>query len=1137
LPTGAGTLETLARQLGLALQPLEARLDSGNVIALFAELGLSFPSDLLQPGFVGALQATSKAAAQLPPLITQLSTAVSDDDDETIVSTGIALISQISAVISAFEDIAQQLRGLAGSLPGLVPAEVNAFADGLPSALLNYALVSLVEQQAPAVLGLANLLGIVDYIPHPGVAGDPLHPPFVTRQLRPDRLGNVLGSPTQLFETLYGWGDPGFDGSALIPRLSASLDLLGLPSRVTGPGSLDTSLLSVQTNASSSPPGLQAMLHYAIPGGFDLALPLNQTWSAHVQLQGAFTAGLLATITPPSDLTLHPIGTLDGLAQLDLAAHGADAAHPLVLVGQTGASALQADSIAFGSGVTFTFDAATNTARGDSLIHLDVTGGKAVIDLSDGDGFISTILGGASLSGNLDFKLRWSPSRGASVEGSSAIEIAIPTHVSLGPIEIDRLYLRLGLAANGALPAELSSALKANLGPLQASIDRIGVTATTTFPDHGGNLGPANLAFAFKPPTGVGLSIDAGAIKGGGFLSIDTERGEYAGALELVVADFLSLHAIGLIDTRLPDGSSGFSLLIIITADFGPGIQLGFGFTLLAVGGLLGLNRGMLLQPLMDGVRTGAIDSIMFPQDVVANAARIISDLQAIFPPQNGIFLIGPMAKLGWGEPTLISLSLGVIIEIPGDVAILGVLKLALPAEDIAVLLIQVNFAGAIEFSKSRLYFFASLFDSRVLFIPIDGEMGVLFAFGPDANFVVSMGGFHPQFNPPPLPFPSPRRIQVDIINESFARIRCDGYFAVTSDTVQFGSHSEYFFGFDALSVEGHSSFDALLQFSPFHFIVHVSTSFAVKVFGLGVYGVDIDLELSGPTPWHAHGTASLSFFFFSVGIGIDFTWGDNRDTNLPPIAVMPILSDELGKQSNWRAILPSGSNLLVALRKLDSADAELVLHPVGTLQVSQRAVPLDLTLDKVGNQKPSDANRFALTVSSVGLSKNRNLQEQFAPAQFKDFDDAAKLQQQAYTPQDSGIELSASVGNLASATAITRVVRYDLTIVDTNFKRFARRFYILTGSLFAHFLAGASVTRCGLSAYKAAQVQPFADKVSVSSEGFAVASTATNTAYAAEGAHFTSQAAADDYLQRTVANDPTLAGSLHVLPRFELVA
>ena len=60
----------------------------------------------------------------------------------------------------------------------------------------------------------------------------------------------------------------------------------------------------------------------------------------------------------------------------------------------------------------------------------------------------------------------------------------------------------------------------------------------------------------------------------------------------------------------------------------------------------------------------------------------------------------------------------------------------------------------------------------------------------------------------------------------------------------------------------------------------------------------------------------------------------------------MPILTAEFGKQSNWRALPPTGSNLLVSLRKLGVSESQLVLHPVGTLQVSQRAIPLDLTLD-----------------------------------------------------------------------------------------------------------------------------------------------------------------------------------------------
>src|SRR6185436_9038336 len=184
---------------------------------------------------------------------------------------------------------------------------------------------------------------------------------------------------------------------------------------------------------------------------------------------------------------------------------------------------------------------------------------------------------------------------------------------------------------------------------LNAVVENIGLGVDFALVnDRSGNAGPLDVALRFKPPKGVGLSLDTGVVKGGGYLFFDFDKEEYAGALELDFAGIVSVKAIGLITTRMPDGSKGFSLLIVITAEFGTGIQLGFGFTLLAVGGILGLNRTMALQPLVESVRSGAITSVMFPRDVVANAPRIISDLRTFFPPREGTFLIGPMAKLGW---------------------------------------------------------------------------------------------------------------------------------------------------------------------------------------------------------------------------------------------------------------------------------------------------------------------------------------------------------------------------------------------------------------------------------------------------------------------------------------------------------
>jgi hypothetical protein len=805
-----------------------------------------------------------------------------------------------------------------------------------------------------------------------------------------------------------------------------------------------------------------------------------------------------------------------------------DKAQEMILVGSAGGSRLSVQ------GLGISWFAKTVSGKLDLGFEGQIQAIRVVIGGGDGDGFIQQILSGLNVQAEAQLGLGMSLLSGFIITGGGKLTIELSVSIDLGPVSIQALQLTLQAAADQfQLGAGVN--LNANLGPLAASVEGIGIQAGLQF-KHG-NLGPAQLDVSFLPPKGVGLSVNAGVVQGGGFLYIDTDRGEYAGALQLEIADFLSVSAIGLISTKMPDGSSGFSLLIIISADFGPGIQLSFGFTLLAVGGLLGLNRTVLFQSLLDGIRTNAVQSIMFPQDIIANAPRIISDLRAIFPPQNGTFLIGPMAKIGWGEPTLISLSLGVIIEIPpGDAAILGILRAALPADQIAILVLQVNFAGVLEFDKQRFYFYATLFDSHVLFITISGSMGVLFAYGDDANFVLSVGGFHPQFNPPPLPFPAPQRISIDLINESFARIHADGYFAVTTNTVQFGTHSDFFFGFSACSVSGSSGFDALIQFSPFYFIAEISTQFSVQVFGIGVYGVGIDVSLSGPTPWHVHGTACLSFFFFSIDIGIDFTWGDNPNTTLPPIQVMPILAAEAQKSSNWRTALPPNLKLLVSLRQLDPSEASLVLHPAGTLQVSQRAIPLDLQIDKVGSQAPSDANLFAFSVAGSALTKVRELQEPFAPSQFRNFDDATKLSQPAFVPQDSGIELAGSA-TLATATAITRPLRYDLTVIDKESEPVRFQFFAHSRAMFTNFLAGNSTGQSRLSANFRGLTRPQSGSVAVSNETFAVALQSSNQVLHPEASTFLNQAQAQDYISKAVAANPSLEGTLHVIPRFEVAA
>jgi hypothetical protein len=339
------------------------------------------------------------------------------------------------------------------------------------------------------------------------------------------------------------------------------------------------------------------------------------------------------------------------------------------------------------------------------------------------------------------------------------------------------------------------------------------------------------------------------------------------------------------------------------------------------------------------------------------------------------------------------------------------------------------------------------------------------------------------------------------------------------------------------LNVTVHISFEALFQFSPFFFIIEISASFSVNVFGAGLFGIRIRGSLEGPTPWRVSGEGSISILFFEISVDFEKTWGESRDTMLPPIAVMPLFKAEFEKVDNWRALLPEGNNLLVSLRPLPPAETDLVLHPVGVLRVTQRRLPLELTLDKVGNQKPNDVKRLSVAVAGGGLAKIADTFEQFAPGQFKNLKDGDKLSSPGYGDEHAGLELSAAGSQLASSRMVKRIVRYEEIILDWNFKRFRRRFARFAGGLFEFFMGGAAITKSDLSKKRKTQLQPFAEKVTVAGETFVVASQSTNTPHTVTARGFTSAASAHEYMARQVASDPTLADTLHVIPAYEEAA
>ena len=248
----------------------------------------------------------------------------------------------------------------------------------------------------------------------------------------------------------------------------------------------------------------------------------------------------------------------------------------------------------------------------------------------------------------------------------------------------------------------------------------------------------------------------------------------------------------------------------------------------------------------------------------------------------------------------------------------------------------------------------------------------------------------------------------------------------------------------------------------------------------------------------------------------------------------MPDLVIEVNKLENWKALLPAGNNILVTIRKID-ATTELVLHPVGSLQISQRYVPLGININKIGAQKISDAQKFSINVvDTSGLARKDAVMESFAMAQFQEMSGADKLSKASFEKEEGGIELSVSGKHTSTGRIVKRVVRYELIVIDTNYKRFTKKLVnFFSGTLFLHLLKGNAIAKSELSAATKKKLQPFEEKIEFKQTEYAVASILDNTDVG--GKKFASEAQAREFLRQQVKANGALKESLHVLPDYEL--
>ena len=1047
----AGTLESVAIELSKLLQPLERDLATpAQARVFFAKMGFAL-TDPQVAGIAAPLSTIANDTGDLITIVTQLIQAIEDEDFGTIAAKSIAAIDKIADIIDALSTLGPQL----GGLVGVSGAEVAR-------RIFDYLVFNYLES-ARGFNDVLEILGLLEREDHNEDSTDPDNPPFTVVTYRFDNIGGWFSDPFEQIRTLYDWGKSTFDGSKLFGKLEPIAARNGLPVIFDTSGlepRLDLVLVEAVPHAVGGSHGLLIRLKTDLTTGVQ-TIQLGNDGQIEFKLDFHPPLNTGLSIMPDAGVSFEPPSpgaSFGGDFTVKLTMKRTSPPEPFILFGAAGASRLELGQFTLTTGAKVTWTG--SKATGDFMLEAAADGLKVLVDTSSGDGFLAKILPGTRIEADFNVLMGISTERGFYFSGSSALEIRLPVHIELGPVAIEGLTIAAKLDA-GKIPVSVGADIKAELGPLVAVVQNMGVTATFSFPPgNSGNLGPVQFDLGFKPPNGVGLSIDTGVIKGGGFLGLDFDKGEYFGALELSFQNVITLKAIGIINTKLPDGTKGFALLILVTAEFTP-IQLGFGFTLIGVGGLLALNRTLDTEALKAGVRTGAVSSILFPQDIVANINRIISDLKTIFPIVVGHFIIGPMGKIGWGTPTLISLEIGVILDIPQPAfTIIGVLRCILPTEDAAILKLQVNFAGGVDFDKGLIWFDASLFDSSLLIFTLTGDMALRIGWGDQAIFVISVGGFHPAFKEIPSDLRNMRRLSISLLSGDNPRLGVQTYFAITSNTVQSGAKAELYAEACGFNIYGFLGYDLLVQFNPFYFIADIYAGLALRAGTDVLFGISVHCQLSGPTPWRARGEASFEILFFEVSIDFDVTWGEDAPSQIEQtVEVLPLIKTALSDDRNWTATLPANTHHTVTLRKIEQPTDKIVLHPFGVLEVSQKIAPLGVDINKFGNRRPTGATLFDLTFAGGATEEAR---EEFAMANFLKLSDSEKLNRKSFEKLRSGLRFSTGDSSQYGANT-QKDVTYELSYVHRKrglFVTIKAGVISLFGTVFATLSGGGAISK-----------------------------------------------------------------------------
>lgn len=692
-----------------------------------------------------------------------------------------------------------------------------------------------------------------------------------------------------------------------------------------------------------------------------------------------------------------------------------------------------------------------------------------VIDGESRDSFVRKLLGGRPIRYPFGFALGYDSQLGfihevhkASSTDAAGAEPPFDSSGPAGPpdlaitlplggggvmgINIHEVVLRLAYSkaedpeTGRAVAAGVLISFSATLGPVYVRVDRLGLAATaeTISPAPERNLRLVQAGFDAAAPLGIAIQVDTGPISGGGTIQHDPATGDYAGALVLRLGKRITLSCVGLASTKDRDGADESSLILIGTVEH-LDLQAGF-VTFDGFGVIYASDRRIDEIAVRAALPTGQLRHVLFPADPVKHLPELVSALRTFFPVQRGVHCYGILVKLffGAGHP-VIRADIALLLQRDSladksRLVLLGRISSALPQDKDAILRLNLDAIGVFDLDSKEIAADAALYESRLCgrFV-LTGAAA--FRRRPGEGFALAVGGFNPRFQPP-SGFPILPRITIALTAGDNPKLIVEAYFALTSNTVQFGARASLYAAAYGFSIEGYVGFDVLIQLWPPHFLAEFQAGVQLKRGSHNLFKVDVRGLLEGPIPLRLAGKATFGILWWDYTVGFDRTLiGGSQDIVTEALDVLAELVARLSSPASWRAEpLPAAAGV-VSVRSSRGGAEPLLLHPLGRLEVRQGVVPfnLDRDIDRVGAFVPAnDTRRFAITSAAVGQSgiNTEPVFDDFADGQFFDLSNAERLTAPDFVRREAGVAIGLDRYRTDAAAAVPSPFAYtEITV------------------------------------------------------------------------------------------------------------